>query len=93
MNNLLDPMVIGTWIVVGLVAGTIGKKLFYRRSGGGTFGSFLTTIINGMVGSAVGIVGGVLLNVPGANEVGWVMMLLAVAGTLVVMFIASRFSS
>jgi uncharacterized membrane protein YeaQ/YmgE (transglycosylase-associated protein family) len=93
MDALLDPKVLILWVVVGLVVGMIGKKVFYPKQmgGGGSFGSVVNTTITGMVGSAVGIAIGVFAGIPGADEFGAVMIGLAIGGTLLVMLIASRF--
>ena len=47
-----------SWIVVGLIAGILGKLIMPRRDPGG----FLLTIVVGMVGA---IVGGLLVNLLG----------------------------
>jgi uncharacterized membrane protein YeaQ/YmgE (transglycosylase-associated protein family) len=93
MDFLTDPKVLGMWALVGLIAGVIGRKIFYRkRSGGGGFGSLVTTTINGMVGAGIGMAVGHFAGIPGADSFGVVLILLAIAGTLIVMAIASRFS-
>ena len=92
VQTFLDPMVLGLWIGVGLVAGYIGEKIFHagRHRGGGGFGDLLKTAFTGMLGAVLGIVVGQLLGVPGADRLGLPMLLLAVAGTLLLMFLSSR---
>ena len=86
----MQPEVLGLWIVVGCVAGLIARKIFYRsRRGGGGFTQLLQTCILGMVGSFIGIMAGMVLGLPGANELGLLMALLALAGTLLLVFIVS----
>ena len=91
LGALFQPSVIATWVVVGLVAGMIGKKIFYRgrRTAGGGFGDLIKTAVTGMVGAAIGVGVGVILHLPGASELGVTMFGLAVAGTLLTMFIVS----
>ena len=87
-----EPPVLILWIVVGCIAGIIGNKImFRRRRGGGTFGNLLQTCILGMAGSFVGIMAGLFLGIPGADEVGLMMGILAVAGTLLVIFLVTFF--
>ena len=91
LGALFQPGVLALWFVVGLVAGMIGKKIFYRgrRTAGGGFGDLIKTAVTGMIGAAIGIGVGVMIHLPGASELGVMMFGLAIAGTLLTMFIVS----
>ncbi|MDQ0709100.1 putative membrane protein YeaQ/YmgE (transglycosylase-associated protein family) [Arthrobacter woluwensis] len=72
------------WIVLGLIAGAIAKALMPGEQGGG----WLATLLLGVVGALVGgWIGSAIFNV-GVNEF-WSLStwLLAIVGSLVVLFI------
>ncbi|MFK0071815.1 GlsB/YeaQ/YmgE family stress response membrane protein [Arthrobacter woluwensis] len=72
------------WIVLGLIAGAIAKALMPGEQGGG----WLATLLLGVVGALVGgWIGSALFHV-GVNEF-WSLStwLLAIVGSLVVLFI------
>lgn len=72
------------WIVLGLIAGAIAKALMPGQQGGG----WLATLLLGVVGALVGgWIGSALFHV-GVNEF-WSLStwLLAIVGSLVVLFI------
>ena len=87
---LTDPALLAPLLLIGLVAGTIVRKVLYRRrSGGGGFGQLIQTTIIGFLGAVVGVIAGTLLGLPGAGQLSIMMVGLALGGTLVVSLVFS----
>ena len=90
MENEDKKMEIGiiSWIVVGLIAGILGKLIMPGRDPGG----FLLTIVIGMVGA---IVGGLLVNLLGGVGVTgfniW-SILVATLGSVVLLALYRHFA-
>jgi uncharacterized membrane protein YeaQ/YmgE (transglycosylase-associated protein family) len=75
------------WIVFGLIVGSIANFIDPRDSQSGLLGS----IILGIVGSVVGgYLGGMLLGTP-VTGFNFTSMIVAVAGSLLVLFVARMF--
>ncbi len=76
------------WIVFGLIVGSVANFIDPRESRGGLLGS----IILGIVGSVVGgYLGGLLLGTP-VTGFNFTSLLVAVAGSLLVLYIGRMFN-
>lgn len=74
---------VATWLLIGLIVGMISRKFFYRECA--LIGSFLElvkTVFLGLVGSGLAILAGVYLGLPGATRFSPMLIVLAVAGTI-----------
>jgi uncharacterized membrane protein YeaQ/YmgE (transglycosylase-associated protein family) len=72
------------WIVLGLIAGAIAKAILPGRQGGG----WIATLILGVVGALVGgFVGGAIFNIGLENFFSIQTWLVAIAGSVLVLFI------
>jgi uncharacterized membrane protein YeaQ/YmgE (transglycosylase-associated protein family) len=75
------------WVVFGLIVGSIANFIDPRESQGGLLGS----IILGIVGSVVGgYLGGLLLGTP-VTGFNFTSLIVAVAGSLLVLYIGRMF--
>lgn len=72
-----------TWIIFGLIAGAIAKLIMPGTQGGG----WLITIILGIIGAFVGGFIGNLLGWGTVNSFDFRSMLLAIGGSLIVLWI------
>ncbi len=71
-----------SWIILGLVAGALGKFIMPGKDPGG----FFVTIIIGIVGAIIGGFIGSLLGFGGVDGFNIGSLILAVVGTLVLLF-------
>ena len=71
------------WIVIGLLAGIIAKAIMPGKQGGGFFATLLLGVVGGIVG---GLIGGAI---SGKGLTGFSLwsLLLAVAGSMLVLFV------
>ncbi len=73
-----------SWIVLGLVAGAIAKAIMPGRDPGG----FIVTAIIGIVGAVIGgFLGNMLFGIGGVNGFDIRSLLVAIVGSLVLLFI------
>lgn len=71
-----------SWLVLGLVAGVLGKFLMPGREGGG----WIVTIVLGIVGAFVGGYVGSLMGLGSVTGLNLVSVGLATAGAVIVLF-------
>ena len=73
-----------SWIVLGLIAGAIAKAIMPGRDPGG----FIVTAIIGIVGAIIGgFIGNMLFGIGGVNGFDLRSLLVAIVGSLVLLFI------
>lgn len=73
-----------SWIVLGLIAGSIAKAILPGKTGGG----WLTTLVVGVVGALVGgFLGSAILHIGLGGFFELRTWLLAVGGSIVVLFV------
>lgn len=80
-------MGIMSWIILGIIAGALGKFLMPGKDGGGIF----RTMILGIVGALVGGYVGTLLGIGSVSGVNLVSILTATCGAIVVLFLGRLF--
>lgn len=78
-----------TWIIFGLIAGIAAKFIMPGRDPGGIF----VTILIGIVGALLGGWIGTLLGLGGISGFDIRSFIIAVAGSLILLFIYRRFRS
>ncbi|GAA1218851.1 GlsB/YeaQ/YmgE family stress response membrane protein [Rhodoglobus aureus] len=72
------------WIILGLIAGAIAKAILPGRQGGG----WIATLVLGVVGALIGgFIGGQLFNIGLENFFSIQTWLVAIAGSVLVLFI------
>jgi uncharacterized membrane protein YeaQ/YmgE (transglycosylase-associated protein family) len=73
-----------SWIVLGLIAGAIAKAIMPGRDPGG----FIVTAIIGIVGAIIGgFLGNMLFGIGGVNGFDIRSLLVAIVGSLILLFI------
>lgn len=73
-----------SWIVLGLIAGAIAKAIMPGRDPGG----FIVTAIIGIVGAVIGgFLGNMLFGIAGVNGFDFRSLLVAIVGSLILLFI------
>jgi uncharacterized membrane protein YeaQ/YmgE (transglycosylase-associated protein family) len=73
-----------SWIILGLIAGAIAKAIMPGRDPGG----FIVTAIIGIVGAVIGgFLGNMVFGVRGVSGVDFRSLIIAVIGSLVLLFI------
>lgn len=72
-----------SWIILGLLAGFIAKKLLPEVAGGGMF----ITLLLGVIGATVGGYLGSLIGFGDVTGLNLMSLLLAVFGAMVVLFV------
>ncbi len=81
-------------IVIGCIAGTIVYKILNRGRGGGTdFGRLLQNTIIGFIGAFLGIAVGSALGLSANAGISVINLVLALAGTIIVMSIVTLLTS
>ena len=94
LSLMLAPEVLMVWVLSGVIAGPVAHKIFFpKRSGAGaSLGKLINVCLIGVVGSALGVAGGLAVGLPGAGVRIPVTIGLAVAGSLLVLLLVSRFN-
>ena len=71
------------WIIIGLLAGFIAKAIMPGKQGGGFFATLLLGVVGGIIG---GLIGGAIAG-KGLTGFSLWSLLLAVAGSVLVLFL------
>ena len=83
----MGGMGIIAWIIMGLVAGSVGKMIMKEGSG-----SWLSSLLFGIVGAVVGgWIGDLLFNRGSMSLFSPVSWILAIAGSCIVIWVAAKF--